>query len=272
MSALTLRLREAPPLPLDLSGLTPDALAGATPAAIARRRLPGQRRLKVGDVFDIRGTAGPTLVFEDLTAACHRLGAHLAGGRIEASGAVGAELGRGMLAGEIRLDGDAGEAVGAGMRGGHISVRGSAGPRLGGTLAGATYGMNGGTIHIARDAGPSAGERMRRGLILIGGAAGSTPGDRMLAGTVIVFGACGADAGLGNRRGSLLLCRPPAEMTATYNDCGRFELAVMALLTTHVASLDRKLGRRLESLRCARRWCGDLAHGGKGEILLAGAD
>ena len=272
MSALTLRLRDAPPVPIDLSGLTPDALAGATPATIARRPLPGQRRLKVGDLFEIRGAVGATLVFEDLTAACHRLGAHLAGGRIEASGTVGAELGRGLQAGEIRLEGDAGEAVGAGMRGGHITVLGHAGARVGGTMAGATHGMNGGTIHIAGDAGPCAGERMRRGLLLIGGAAGSTAGDRMLAGTVIVGGACGADPGLGNRRGSLLLCRPPAAMTATYNDCGSFELAVMALLTAHVATLDRKLARRLEPMRRARRWCGDLAHGGKGEILLAAAD
>ena len=45
---------------------------------------------------------------------------------------------------------------------------------------------------------------MRRGLVAVGGRAGNGAGLRMLAGTVIALGGLGAEAGLGNKRGSLV--------------------------------------------------------------------
>lgn len=270
MSALTLVMRQRPGEVIDLAGITPNALAGKTLSAIARIRLgSGRRPPTLGEVFELTGDDPATLVFRGLTTACRRLGADLESGTIDASGNVGDELGRAMRGGEIRLLGNAGDAVGCGMRGGRIVVRGNVGRRLGGTVAGATHGMNGGEIVVTKNAGDCAGERMRRGFILIAGNGGSHVGDRMTAGTIAVLGQVGADAGAGLRRGTLLLGCLPAQMSGNFNDCGVFELAIVPVIERHVAAYDRNFARRLAVFRRARRWSGDMAFGGKGEILVA---
>jgi formylmethanofuran dehydrogenase subunit C len=266
---LGFELLAAPGRVVDLAALTPGALAGKRPGAIARLRLgDGRRPPAVGDLFAISGDDPSVLRFRGLTPACRRLGAGLNGGRIEAEGHCGPELGLGMTGGEIRVRGDAGEAVGAGMRGGRIVVSGTVGDRLGGLAPGAVYGMNGGVI-VVGDAGARAGERMRRGLIVIKGDCGALAGDRMQAGTVCVLGRAGAGAGLGLRRGTLLLLEAPAALAPAFGDCGELELAVMALIARSVGEHDRAAGRALAAIRRVRRWCGDLAYGGTGEILVA---
>ena len=110
---------------------------------------------------------------------------------------------------------------------------------------------------------------MRRGLILIAGNAGRHLGDRMTAGTIAVLGQAASGAGAGLRRGTLLLAHPPADLSPNFNDCGEFELAVMPIIKGHVAEIDRAFARRLSAFQQVRRWCGDMAFGGKGEILIA---
>ncbi len=56
---------------------------------------------------------------------------------------------------------------------------------------------------------------MRRGLVAVGGRTGSGAGLRMLAGTVIALGGIGAEAGLGNKRGSLVSGRAIEPLPAT---------------------------------------------------------
>lgn len=270
MSGRVLELKGPPGRSLDLGALNPAALAGKSADAIARMRLPwGSRQVALGDLFDVGGEDGETLRFVGLDERCHRVARGLTGGHIEVGGSVGDELGRELRGGTVHVRGDAGDGVGAGMRGGTITVTGNAGARIGGLVPGATKGMNGGLVAIGKSAGERAGERMRRGCILIGANAGPLAGDRMIAGTLAVFGACGPQAGLGMRRGTLLLAHAPETMTATFNDCGEFELAFIPVLRDYLAAQHRGFARRIATFRRARRWCGDAAYGGLGEILVA---
>ncbi len=269
MNALTFKLEDVPDGGLDLSPLVPTALAGKTPDQIARIRLKhGSGSSRAGELFTISGSDAAHLRFSGLTAACHRLGAGLDGGLIEARGNHGVELGRGMRSGEIRFSGDCGEALGAGMRGGVIRVRGNAGDRVGGTVAGEVRGMNEGAILIDGDAGDCVGERMRRGLIVVAGNAGAFLGSRMIAGTIAVLGACGNAPGAGMRRGTLLLATPPARLPPTFNAAGEFELAFVPILARHVGGLSRRYGREIGRFARAARYAGDMAFGGKGELLI----
>ncbi len=272
MTRLELTLAAAPVGALDLAPLLPAALDGMTLDQVRRLRLRhGTRSSALGDLFAVNGEPGELLALRGLTSGCLRVGAGLTSGTLEVSGNPGDELGREMSGGTILVRGNAGDGVGLGMRGGLIRVQGSVGDRVGGMLPGATRGMNEGTIIVTGDAGERVGERMRRGLIAICGDSGAYTGDRMLAGTIIVLGACGPHAGAGMRRGTLLLAERPAQMPATFNPSGTFALTIMPLLAQYVVDIDRRLARRIADFSRAERWCGDMAHGGKGEILLAAA-
>ena len=270
MSALTLKLRGAPERSLDLGPLNPAAVAGKSVDAIARMRLSyGHKRVALGDLFAVSGESTGDLKLRGISLHCHRIGCGMDAGTIDVTGTAGDELGRAMRGGRIAVNGSAGDGVGAGMLGGHITLTGSAGECLGGLVPGATRGMNEGIIHVGGSAGARAGERMRRGLILIAGDAGAETGARMIAGTIVVLGACGPQVGLGMRRGSLFIAEAPADMTATFNDCGEFELGIMPILKDYIGHLHRNLAREFAQFTRVRRWCGDMAYGGKGELFIA---
>jgi formylmethanofuran dehydrogenase subunit C len=273
MTTLTLKLRGALERSLDLTPLNPAAIVGRSADAIAKMRLNyGAKRMALGDCFAITGggAAGAVeLCLRGITPHCHRIGRGLEDGSIEVTGTAGDELGREMRGGRITVTGNAGDGVGAGMTGGRIALTGSAGDCLGGLVPGATRGMNDGVIHVGRAVGDRAGERMRRGLILVGGDAGAQTGARMIAGTIVVLGTCGPQVGFGMRRGSVLLAETPVAMTPTFNDCGEFELAIMAILQDYIGSLHRNVARKLDGFKRVRRWCGDMAYGGRGELFIA---
>jgi formylmethanofuran dehydrogenase subunit C len=128
--------------------------------------------------------------------------------------------------------------------------------------------MRGGLIHVRGQAGERVADRMRRGLIVIERSAGAFLGSRMLAGTVIVKGNVGTNPGFALRRGTLLLLSPPHELPVTYNDCGQHLLLFLTLLERDLRGRGG-LEAFLPLPRTVRRYCGDLATGGKGEILLA---
>lgn len=270
MSALTLTLKDKSVGALDLSVLTPAALSGMKPTAMRRLRLPvGTRTMAVGDLFEISGDDAGTLRLAGLHGACHRIGRGMREGRIEVKGQVGDELGREMRGGEIRVSGHAGSGAGMGMLGGYLQIDGSAGDALGGMTPGATRGMNGGVLVVGGNVGARCGERMRRGLVVVGGDAGEYLGDRMLAGTIAVFGRSAAHAGFGMRRGTLLLAHAPSHSDPAYRDCGEFELGILTIMREYLAGFHPAHAKRLAMFSRARRLSGDMAYGGKGEILIA---
>jgi formylmethanofuran dehydrogenase subunit C len=155
------------------------------------------------------------------------------------------------------------------MKDGFVAIGGSAGDFLGGALPGEMRGMSGGVVTVAGSTGERAGDRMRRGTILVGGNAGAYAGSRMIAGTLVVLGEqAGAYPGFIMRRGTLLLRAAPQRLLPTFADAGTHELGFLRLLRrslagtgTGAATLDQ-LGLRV------RRFIGDAAVAGKGEILV----
>lgn len=245
MTALNLTLREPARFDIDVSGITPDRLTGVDVNAVA---LAGGRRLR--ELFDISGEDARNIVIRN------------PGERLT-------HVGAGMREGVLMVEGDCGPYAGVGMRGGKLIIKGNAGDFAGAAIDGSRQGMRGGIIAIQGNAGDRAGERMRRGLMLIGGDAGAYCAANMLAGTIIVLGQVGPMPGFLLKRGSLLLRQRPNPVPATFQDSGQHSLLFLTLLQkqlqregSNLADFLPELGRRVQ------RYCGDLACGGTGEMLV----
>jgi formylmethanofuran dehydrogenase subunit C len=268
MTALTLTLRAAPALPVDCSPLTPDKLAGKSAVEIAATALQsGRHRLKAGDLFEISGDAGDSLVIRNACTKLDRIGAGMVGGTLEVEGNVGSYLGAGMKDGTIRVAGNAGLLAATGMTAGLLHVRGNVGDFLGAAIAGDKQGMLGGVVVVGGNAGARVGDHMRRGIILIGGNAGDYCGSRMLAGTIMVRGGVGRLPGFAMKRGTLLFSGNP-ELPATFNDCGTHELMFLRLFSRHLRELGPETAAFAPAGERVRRWLGDRGNGGVGEVLV----
>lgn len=271
MSALTFTLREPPAQTVDLSSLTPDKLAARTLEEIARIELPcGNRKLRVAELFEISGEGrSESVVFHASSDRLAYIGARMERGAITVEGDCGSYAGLGLRGGRIVVHGSVGQFAGSGMRAGTIEVRANAGDFVAAALPGDKQGMRGGSIVIGGSTGDRVGDRMRRGIILVRGDAGAFCGSRMLAGTILVSGRVGESPGFGLKHGTLLLAHAPAEVPATFQDSGEHALLFLTLLEKH---LQREGGPFHDFVPLAtrvRRFCGDLATGGKGEILLS---
>lgn len=268
MKPLVLTLKERPPERLDLSPLLPHLLAGKTAAEIARIGVQTTRRpLTVGDVFRVR-MGDPRRIH--IEGGCDRLdwiGHGMTEGEIAVDGDAGSQAGRLMTGGRLTITGSAGPWTASGMRGGEIEIGGAAGDRLGGPLPGEMAGMRGGVVIVRGDAGERIGDRLRRGTIVVEGRAGAWAGSRMIAGTIVVAGATGALPGYLMRRGTIVL-GSAATLSPTFIDCGKQELVALRLLATFVARYSARASKVLQ--RSLRRFAGDMAVLGKGEIFLAG--
>lgn len=269
MSRLMLALKQEPRQPADLSPLTPERLAGLDRDRIAALELDcGNDRLPVGDLFDLTGEDASDLVLLNAGAKLQRIGAGMSRGRITVEGDAGAYAGLGMKGGEIEISGDAGAYAASAMRGGSLHVRGNAGDFLAAALPGESRGMAGGDVIVGGNAGDRVGERMRRGTVLIEGSAGSYCACRMIAGTIAVAGELGANPGYGMSRGTLLLRRMPSLLLPTFNDCGEHELGFLRLMLRAWTTLPSAFAYLPVHADRVRRFVGDIANGGQGEILV----
>jgi len=269
MSPLVLTLKDRPAQRIDLAPLTAVPLAGRTVGEVAAIELwSGNRTIRLGNAFDLSGQPGPELEIRNSCDQLDRIGAGMANGRLVVTGDAGAYLGAGLTGGVIDLRGNAGAWVGTGMTAGLIQVSGNVGDFLAAAIPGDHQGMKGGAIVIAGNAGDRAGDRMRRGSVLIEGNAGDYCGSRMVAGTLGVWGEVGRSPGLAMRRGTLLLRQAPAAILPTFNDCGEYPLNVLTLLARSWRKLPGKFARLPDSGFRVRRYLGDLANGGRGEILV----
>lgn len=266
MSALTFTLRTNPPRAVDASPLIPDRLAGLNKSAVESIALGG-RGSRVADLFAVSGNDAQQIIIRNSTQRLTRIGSGMTQGRITVEGDAGDCAGLGMRGGRIVVTGNAGPFAGNAMTAGEIEIRGNAGDFLGAALAGDKQGMRGGTIAVHGNAGDRVADRMRRGLILVAGDAGAYCGSRMLAGTVLVLGRMGTMPGFALKRGTLLVARQPPELPATFQDSGNHELLFLTLLEREMKQSER-FARFLPLGKRVRRYCGDLANGGTGEILV----
>lgn len=267
MSALVFRLKAPPHQRVDVSPLTPESLHGLGIADIVRVPLVlGNERAVVGEIFDVTAGDATDIVFRNASDRLDFIGAGLSAGSISVEGDAGAYVGRGMRGGTLRVGGSAGPGAASQMSGGTLTIAGNAGDFLGGARPGEMRGMNGGTVIVRGSAGDRAGDRMRRGVIAIAGGTGAYAASRMIAGTIVVLGAVGVYPGLDMKRGTLLMRAAPARMLPTFADAGVHDLGFLRLLAR---SFDAEGGRMLHDLGTrVRRYVGDAAAGGRGEILV----
>lgn len=267
MSALTLTLRTQPSGRLDLSPLAPALAAGGVASLSGLSLTVGNRRCALGELFELRGNDAGDVVLQGDLSHVDGVGAGLAAGRWRVEGSVGDFLAQDMSGGAIVVDGSVGNFAAAAMRRGSLTIAGDAGDHLGGALPGAMKGMAGGQVLVHGHAGQRCADRMRRGAILVAGPVGAYAGSRMLAGTLLALGGVGAHAGYGMKRGTLLV-RGSAALDATFADCGTHTLPIVHLLFRSWLSLGAPFAELAGSARPVRRWMGDRAADGKGEVLL----
>jgi len=272
MSGYTLTVTRPPRQRLDLSPLLPEHLSGMTAEDLAALPLAcGNRQLRVDEVFEIASTDGEALVIRNQGARLDFLGSGMTGGELVLEGDAGAYAGLAMSGGKLTIRGQAGPFAGAAMQGGILEIAGNAGDWLGGGLPGERRGMTGGLILLRGDAGRRAADRQRRGVILIEGNAGDFLGARMVAGTTIVLGeTVGRYPGFAMKRGTLLLRHATGQMLPGFADAGRQELGFLRLLNRFLAPHSPKYAADAPHFTALRRFVGDAAAGGKGEILAAG--
>jgi formylmethanofuran dehydrogenase subunit C len=245
---ITLRPRSLPDEPIELDCIRPDLFATLDERQIASLPLwiGGESRM-LGDLFEVDG------------GRCANV-------RIVGDAPQADALGSGMTAGELVIEGSVGAHLGRAMSGGSIHVLGNAGDAPGSALPGASRGMNGGEIVIDGSAGADAGARARRGLVAIGGNAGPGAGRGMIAGTVLIGGSAGDGAGLWSKRGTLIVMGD-VTIPATYIYACTYRPTFVAVLLRSLRnrySLPMPDGWPAEEYR---RYSGDLAELGKGEIL-----
>lgn len=265
----TLTLKQPPALRLDLRALLPAALAGRSVAAVETLPLwQGRQSLPLAEFFHVGRGDGPEdlLVLEGDLARCDRIGWQLAAGRIEVRGSAGDLVGTGMGGGEILVDGHAGLLAGCEMQGGRLTVLGDVGDFAAAPLPGSMEGVRGGVLLVHGRAGARLADRMRRGLVLVHGDAGDFAASRLVAGTVAVGGTAGSHPGFHMRRGTLLCAGGGVAATPSFVPT-RHEVGVIwQLLARSLAGY----GGAFAGLpaRRVRRLAGDVATGGRGEILL----
>ncbi len=269
MSALTLTLKQRPARPLDLAPITPDKLQGRPVEEIKDLRLAcGKEQLPVEQFFDVSGDDPDQVVIRRSHTHLVGIGRGMQSGSIDVQGDAGDGLGHTMSGGTLRVRGNAGHGTGCGMRGGLIEIGGNAGAFLGAGEAGNQEGMSEGVILIAGNCGDRIGDQMRRGMIVVQGDAGDYPGSRMKGGTIVVLGRCGRYPGLNMRRGTLVLAKSPKQVSASFNSSGVVKMEFLRVLFRELAGRHRSLAFLRGCGPEAERWMGDLANGGRGELLV----
>lgn len=266
---LTLDLQRVPRERVDMSPITPSALAQTAVRDVPAIELnPGNRPLRVGDMFDVSGEDTAHVVIRNSCERLTHVGSGMRFGRLSVEGDTGTHAGAAMAGGTLQIRGNAGAFAASAMADGLVHIRGNAGDFLGAAAAGEAIGMRGGTVAVGGSAGDRSGDRMRRGMILIGGDTGEYCAARMIAGTIVVRGAAGRGTGFAMRRGTLLVARLAA-LPATFADGGPPPRVFLRLLKRHLLQAGDPLDSFAHLAEDVRRFVGDRACGGLGEILVS---
>ncbi len=269
MSGWRFALRHSPALRVDLRAITPTVLAGLSAAEV--ERLPvacGNTTAPLADFFKVGALADDELRFEGDLSRFDRIGWQMASGRIVVEGHAGHYLGACMRAGDLVVKGNAGELAACEMAGGTLQVDGHVGDFAASTLPGSMDGMRGGSFIVRGNAGARFGDRMRRGTAIVFGDSGDFLASRMVAGTIAVGGSVGAHVGYGMRRGSVVFATegaafvPPPTFVGAMADANVFWQLLARDLARHGGPFAALASRRIE------RHLGDLADGGKGELIV----
>jgi len=248
VSGLLVTPRTLPDAPADCSAVLVGSWIGLGSRDFARRpvSIAGRAAVPLGELCEVTGEPNGSVRFVGDWGRATRLGA-------------------GLTEGTVLVEGNVGDEVGLGMAGGSIQVRGNAGTRAGAAAVEARRGMTGGELVVHGSVGREAGALMRRGL-LVAGNVGDHAAVGMIAGTILAFGTIGPTPGLWSKRGSVVaLGEVPVPSTYRYA-CTYQPVHVRLMLTRLKARYDMPVEER-HLTGFYRRYSGDLAELGKGEIL-----
>jgi formylmethanofuran dehydrogenase subunit C len=267
---LRFTLRHKTTVPLEVEGITPDAVRGKSLAEIENIEIfEGNVKTRLADFFSVSGdTTDEIHEWCGELGGVHWIGTKMQSGRIVIEGNGGRHIGSEMRGGEIHVLGNASDWVGGEMHGGLIHVRGRAGHLVGAAYRGSVKGMTRGTILIGGDAGNEIGHSMRRGTIAIGGNIGDLAGINMLAGSIFVFGDSGIRHGAGMKRGTIaFLGKSAPPILPTFRRACRYRPEIMPLIYRHLRRLDFAVNDELLNSPYDL-YNGDFLAGGRGELLI----
>ncbi|HEY9214022.1 MAG TPA: formylmethanofuran dehydrogenase subunit C, partial [Ancylobacter sp.] len=157
MSGIVLKPRASLEARVDMTGITPDRLAGLTLSDIEHLSVPhGGRSAMLVELFFVERAPDGVLVIAIGDTRLDHVGAGMTTGEIIVEGPVGAWAGLAMSGGILRIAGNAGDFVGAELSGGRIELAGNAGDHAGGASSGSRRGLSGGVLRIAGSVGARA--------------------------------------------------------------------------------------------------------------------
>jgi formylmethanofuran dehydrogenase subunit C len=256
---------------IDMRWLSEAMINSYTAEQAKKLTLPvGNKKIEVGELFSISGDFSNSIIrLESCTAKLDYVGHALPEGhQLEVLGDCGHYLGAQLEGGKITITGNTKDYVGCSMRKGLIEIKGNGADYIGSAFPGQKKGMSGGTVLVHGNTGNFTGDLMRRGMIVVTGNIGDFCGSRMIAGTITNLGKIGKQAGLGMRRGTLLLYELPEDMAATFTNCGRHNLGYLTLLLRELRTHDSEFNSLHSMRRRVQKYMGDTSVGGQGEILI----
>jgi formylmethanofuran dehydrogenase subunit C len=268
MAPVVLHTKEIPTnIPLEAESISPDLFVERSQAEIEAMPVAwGNETYRIGGVFTVEGERSDEIVVDGCAGRVKWIGSGMTRGRIVVRGDVGMHAGSYMRGGEILVEGNADDFLGVEMQGGLIRVKGNARHRAGSAYRGSKYGMQGGTIVVDGNVGHEVGAYMRRGLIVIKGNAEDFLGAMMFTGTICLFGQAGIRTGGGMQKGTIV-CLSPIDLLPTFAyDCS-YEPVYLRILFKGLKGLGIECPPQANGP--VRRYHGDLADVGKGEILIA---
>ena len=279
---LVIRPRDDVAIRADLTGITPDLLAGLGPGAVARRPIEADgRTAALAELFSLDGSAADGRIeCQGDFSLVSGIGAGMASGSLHVDGSVGRHAAGGMSGGTLVVEGHAGDWLAAAMTGGLVRVEGNVGHDLAAALPGAAVGMTGGIVVINGCAGTHAASRMRRGIVAIAGDCGAAPGFELRAGSLVVAGRLGDQPGLGMRRGSIIAAGPPPLPGPIFRRGARWCPPFLSLLSRRLAAAgyrpktrggaelpDAAAGDGAWAVGPWVQWHGDVVAGSRGELF-----
>lgn len=277
MRELRLKPKETPEIPIEAEVITPSGVVGRTLHEIRSLKVyVGNETRTLGDYFEISGETveepkDQSIIIEGDVPDVKYIGAGMAAGRVLVEGCIGMHAGSQMSGGELIITGDASNWAGAEMKGGLMRIHGNAGHQLAAAYRGSSEGMKGGCIAVGGSVGLEAGAFMRRGMIVIQGDVDHFAGSHMKGGEMFIFGRAARRLGVeAEGNGGFIACLGEVEeILPTYIQDTVYSPTMMRLYLKQIAE---KLGisKAMDFINARfRRYRGDLAVGGNGEILVA---
>lgn len=261
------RLKQRPSVPLETEVFTPDVIAPLKNDAI--RSLPvfmGKRQFRLEDFFEVEGDGSEDLEVHGDAGRVKWIGRGMTRGRITLHGDAGMHLGAYMAGGSIRVHGNATDWVGAEMKAGLIHISGNAGGQIGAAYRGSLRGMRGGAILIEGSAGIEVGMRMRRGMIAVRGPVRDFAGLQMKGGTLLLMSGAEIRTGAWMVRGTIISMIPLRLMPTFAAGCD-YNPTFLRLYAKRLRELGFAVPNDVD-VGAFRRYTGDTAVPGKGEILI----